>query len=100
MYFHTSCTPKKKKINVYINIYIYIFLFFSSHTLLKTYTPSLLISLTQLATTQLQNLKKKIKIKIKNHCQPNIRVLALGVLNAKYLVLKTQNTKNTIVPSV
>ena len=48
-------------------------------------------------TQKLNQKKIKIKIKIKNLSQPSIRVLALGVLNGKYLVFKISNTKNTIV---
>ena len=41
--------------------------------------------------------KNKKLIKIKNLSQPSIRVLALGVLNGKYLEFRTPNIKNTII---
>ena len=60
------------------------------------------ISLTQLIPTQPKNLTKTkiLKKKFKNFNQPNNRVLASGVLNAKYLAFITPNTKNTTIPNV
>ena len=38
-----------------------------------------------------------MKKKKKNAIQPTIRILASSILNAKYLVFRMLNTKNTIV---
>ena len=50
--------------------------------------------------TQKLNKNKTLKKKKKNPRQPNIRILASGILNDKYLVFRTPNTKSTIVRNI